>query len=85
MPEIMNGIKFKIRLKHLNERLIMLQLPELCVDYDATTAILIRKRGHRRRIGNTETRLKLALAEMRSVLELAAQHIKGIEGKEAEA
>ena len=75
----MNALKFKVRLKNLNERLIMLQLPELCVDFDASKAVMEKKHGRRRRAGNTETRLKLALVEMRSVLELAAEHIKETE------
>ena len=81
----MNLVKFKIRLKNLNERLILLQLPELCIDADADTIkAIMDSRPKRRKTVNKETRIKLALVEMKGALEAAAQLVKDLEeGKEA--
>lgn len=82
----MNLVKFKIRLKNLNERLLMLQLPELCVDMEADTmqaAEAMSRKPKRRRGVNKGTRIRLALVEMRGTLEAAAQLVKELEeGKE---
>lgn len=76
----MNLVKFKIRLKNLNERLIRLQLPELCVDIDADTIkAVMDKKPPRRKAARREDRIKLALVEMRGTLETAAQLVKDIE------
>ena len=82
----MNLVKFKIRLKHLNERLVLLQLPELCVDIDADTIkAVMDNKPKRKKTVNRETRIKLALVEMRETLEAAAQLVKELEeGKEME-
>ena len=81
----MNLVKFKIRLKNLNERLVLLQLPELCVDYNAEAIkAVMDSRPRRRKTARREDRIKLALVEMRGALEAAAQLVKDMEsGKEA--
>jgi len=83
----MNLVKFKIRLKNLNEQLIRLQLPELCVDIDADTIkAVMDERPPRRKAARKEDRIRLALIEMRGTLETAAQLVKDIEegGEEKE-
>ena len=81
----MNLVKFKIRLKNLNERLALLQLPELCIDADAEMIkAAMERKPKRRKTGNREARIRLALVEMKGTLEAAAQLVKELEeGKEA--
>ena len=85
----MNLVKFKIRLKHLNETLVRLQLPELCIDTgDGTIKAELAnlRHGRRARRGTTKkTRIRLALVEMRGALETAAQFVKDLEDLEAQA
>lgn len=76
----MNLVTFKIRLKNLNQRLIRLQLPELCValtedEMKAAEGKITKRRNRVRR----EDRIRLALVEMRDVLECAARFAKEIE------
>lgn len=76
----MNLVKFKIRLKTLNEKLILLQLPELCVDMDEDAMKeAMDDRPKRKKTLNKETRIRLALVEMRGTLEAAAQLVKDLE------
>lgn len=83
----MNAIQFKIRLKRLNENLVRLQLPELCIDAGAGTIeaelAKIRHGRRRRRIADKGTRQRIALVEMHGALEAAAQLVKDLDGEEA--